>query len=98
MINTEGVRPHPAKMSAINKLNPPENVQELKRVLNGMVNYLGKYVPNLATVGQPLYELLKSKPAWTWGPVQQAAFKQIKELLTISLTLVYFNVHKTTVV
>ncbi|KAJ8410590.1 hypothetical protein AAFF_G00194940 [Aldrovandia affinis] len=49
-INVDGVRPDPAKVSAINKLSPPENVQELKRVLS-MVNYLGKYVPNLVTVG-----------------------------------------------
>lgn len=40
------------------------NVQELKKAV-GMLNYYsgrGKYVSNLATVGQALYELLKS--AW----------------------------------
>lgn len=57
VISKDGVRPDPAKVSAIHKLKPPENIQELKRALS-MVNYLGKYVPNLATVGQPLYELL----------------------------------------
>lgn len=97
VINRDGVRCDPAKVSAINELDPPENVHELKRAL-GMVNYLGKYVPDLATVGQPMYELLKSDSVWMWGPAQQSAFEKIKELLTTSPTLVYYDVHKPTMV
>ncbi|KAL6476464.1 hypothetical protein MHYP_G00149630 [Metynnis hypsauchen] len=97
VIDADGVRPDPAKVSAINNLSPPENVQELKRVL-GLVNYLGKYIPNLATVGQPLYELLKSNSVWTWGPAQMSAFQQIKEQLTMSPTLKYYDVNKPTAV
>lgn len=40
VINKGRVRPHPAKVSAINALNPPEDVQQLKRAL-GMINYWG---------------------------------------------------------
>ncbi|KAL6477056.1 hypothetical protein MHYP_G00155550 [Metynnis hypsauchen] len=97
VIDADGVRPDPAKVSAINNLSPPENVQELKRVL-GLVNYLGKYIPNLATVGQPLYELLKSNSVLTWGPAQMSAFQQIKEPLTTSPTLKYYDVSKPTAV
>lgn len=71
------MRPDPAKVSAISELPPPGKVPELKQVL-GMVNYLAKYVARLATVGHLLYEVLKSKAAWTWGPTQQGAFQQIK--------------------
>ncbi|XP_051816865.1 uncharacterized protein K02A2.6-like [Acanthochromis polyacanthus] len=97
VINREGVRPDPEKVSAINKLEPPVNVQELRRVL-GMITYLGKYIPDLSTVGQPLYALLKSDAAWMWGPAQQTAFEKIKELLTTSPTLVYYDVNKATAV
>ena len=48
-IDADGTRPDPAEVSAIDKLMAPKNVQELKRV-PGMVNYLGKYIPNLAEV------------------------------------------------
>lgn len=41
------------------KLSSPMNVQELKRVL-GIVDYLGRYIHSLSTVGQLLYELLKA--------------------------------------
>ncbi|KAJ8377971.1 hypothetical protein AAFF_G00249610 [Aldrovandia affinis] len=74
------MRLDPDKVEAIRKCSPPENVQELKRVI-GKVNYLGKYVSNLATVGQPLYELLKTKTVWTCDHAQQAAFQHLKELL-----------------
>lgn len=63
-----------------------------------MINYLGKYIPDLATVGQPLYELLRSTSVWIWGPVQQAAFDKIKELLTTSPTLKYYDANRRTVV
>lgn len=74
-IDTDGVWPYPAIVSAISELSPPETFLEFKWVL-GIVNYLGKYVPRLATVGHPLYELLKSKAAWTWGQRQQFAFNR----------------------
>ena len=96
-MDADGTRPDPAKVSAINDLTPPTNVHELKRVL-GTVDYLGKYIPNLAAVGQPMYELLKSKSVWTWGPVQQSAFQCIKELLTTPPTLAFYDVNKPTAV
>lgn len=97
LIDQSGVRPDPDKVEAIHQLPPPENVQELKRVL-GMVNYLGKFVPALATVGQPLYELLKTKNIWTWGHSQQSAFDDIKSMLTKAPVLAFYDVTKPTTV
>lgn len=82
-------------MEAIHQLPPPENVQDLKRVL-GMVNYLGRFVPALATLGHPLYELLKSKNIWTWGHSQQSAFEDIKRMLTKAPVLAFYDVTKPT--
>lgn len=97
LIDKDGIRPDPDKVKAIQQLPPPTNVQELKRIL-GMVNYLGRYIPNLSTVGQPLYELLKNKNMWTWGHAQQAAFEHMKELLTTAPVLAYYDVGKPTAV
>lgn len=63
-----------------------------------MVNYLGRYILNLSTVGQPLYELLKNKNAWTWSHAQQNAFEHIKELLTTAPILAYYDMNKPTAV
>ncbi|XP_034057745.1 uncharacterized protein LOC117536814 [Gymnodraco acuticeps] len=97
LIDQSGVRPDPDKVEAIHQLAPPGNVHELKRVL-GMVNYLGRYVPNLSTIGQPLYELLKSRNIWTWGHSQQSAFENIKTMLTTAPVLVFYDVAKATAV
>uniref|UniRef100_A0A3B1ITQ0 Gypsy retrotransposon integrase-like protein 1 n=1 Tax=Astyanax mexicanus TaxID=7994 RepID=A0A3B1ITQ0_ASTMX len=98
LIDQSGIRPDPDKVKAIQQLPPPADVQELKRIL-GMVNYLGRYIPNLSTVGQPLYELLKrNKNTWTWDHAQQTAFENIKELLTTAPVLAYYDVNKPTAV
>lgn len=90
LIDQSEVRPDPGKVEAISKLSPPTTVQELKRVL-GKINYLGRYIPNLSTIAQPLYKLLKSKNTWAWGHTQQEAFKNIKELLTTAPVLTYLQ-------
>ena len=40
-------------------IRTPTNVPELRRLI-GMVNYLGRFIPNLASVMRPMSELLKS--------------------------------------
>lgn len=97
LIDQSGIRPDPEKVAAIQQMPPPGNVSELKRIL-GMVTFLGRYIPNLSTVGQPLHELLKSKNDWTWGHAQQTAFENIKKLLTTAPVLAYYDVTKPTAV
>ncbi|XP_023285825.1 uncharacterized protein K02A2.6-like [Seriola lalandi dorsalis] len=74
-ISQEGVAPSPERVSAINALETPKNVSELKRVL-GMVNYVGRYIPNLSQILHPLNEPLKSTVAWVWDSQQEAAFRK----------------------
>ena len=66
LIDQSGIQPDSDKVEAIRQLSPPAGVQELKRIL-GMVNYLGRYIPDVSAVGPPLYELLKNKNTWTWS-------------------------------
>lgn len=63
-----------------------------------MINYLGRFIPNLSTVGQPLYELLKNKTAWSWSHTQQNTLEHVKELLTTAPVLAYYDVSKPTAV
>jgi hypothetical protein len=52
----KGLEPDDTKIEAIKKLKKPENKQQLVRML-GMVNYLGKFIKNLAELTDPLREL-----------------------------------------
>ena len=71
--------------------------QHLHRFL-GMMNQLGKFSAHLAELSQPLRELLSHKKAWLWGPVQDTAFRAIKEKLTKPTTLALYNVTAPTTV
>ena len=73
------------------------NVPELRRVI-GVINYLGRFVPNLATIMQPMTDLLKSNRAWTWGPSQQEAFAKVQEIISGSAALVFYDPKTLTVV
>ena len=52
IISSEGIRVDPSKPGAITKMSVLQSLTELQRFL-GMVNYLGKFIPNLAEVTTP---------------------------------------------
>ncbi|CAH2301764.1 Hypothetical predicted protein [Pelobates cultripes] len=60
IISDEGVIPDPMKISAIENLNKPQNIKDVQRFL-GMVNYMGKFIPNLSEKIAPLRWLLEKK-------------------------------------
>ena len=62
-ITKDGIRPNNERVEAILKLKEPENVSDLRTVL-GMFNYLGKFIPNMATILHPLHQLLKKDNAY----------------------------------
>ena len=89
-ISAEGLQSTDAKVQAIVDAPDPKNVAELRSFL-GMVNYYGKFLPNLATVLAPLYKLLRQTTAWKWGYKQKNAFGRVKKLLLSSRVLTHFD-------
>ena len=85
------------EVKAITELQSPSNVSELRTAL-GMFNYIAKLIPNLSTVLKPVSSLLAMDICWTWGPAQEAAFKEAKDQVCNATTLTYFDVEKPTVV
>ena len=65
IINGDGIRPDPEKVSAIIEMNEPGSVEELRRFL-GMINFIGRHLPGLSTVLNPLTQLLEKEKALTW--------------------------------
>ena len=57
-------------------------------MFHGLVNYYGKFLPDLATTLSPLYQLLQKQKKWTWGNSQE---KEVKSLLQSSQVLVHFD-------
>ena len=54
-------------------------------------NYYGKFVPNLASLLHPMYELLKANQRWVWSKVCEEAFSQAKNHLVEAPVLVHYD-------
>ena len=90
LITKEGIQAIPAKVKAIVDAPHPKNVTELRSIL-GLINYYGKFIPNLASMLHPLNDLLKSRTAWNWTADCCKAFQLAKEALTSSQVLTHYN-------
>ena len=60
VISADGVKPDPEKTRAVQELDAPKNVSELRSFL-GMINQLGRFLPNLAEKDKVLRDLLSKK-------------------------------------
>ena len=88
-ISREGLKTSDSKVKAISNAPAPSNVSELRSFI-GLVNYYGKFLPDLATTLTPLYDLLRAKK-WSWGKEQEESFREIKDLLKSSRVLIHFD-------
>ena len=63
-----------------------------------MINYLGRFVPDLSSIMNPINSLLKSDTAWTWDKPQQIAFDRVKKLITEAPVLAFYDMTRPTIV
>ena len=89
LITNEGVKADKSKVKAILDMPAPINVHGVKR-LCVMIQYLAKFLPNLADDLQPIPELTKNDVEWNWSTECQEAFQKVKEKITNTPLLVYF--------
>ncbi|XP_036002862.1 uncharacterized protein K02A2.6-like [Fundulus heteroclitus] len=89
-ISAQGLSPVEEKVRAIKEAPSPKNVAELRSFL-GLVNYYGKFLPDLSTVLAPLYKLLHKDSWWKWQQAQEEEFQQVKRLLHSDRLLVHFD-------
>ena len=84
IISKGGIHPDPRKVRALKEMRPPSTKDELQTIL-GMMNYLARYIPNLASLNQPLRNLAKQQQL-KWEPQHNIALNNIKESICSSLT------------
>ena len=56
-----------------------------------MLNYYHRFLPDVATILEPLHQLLRKGSKWQWQKEQQEAFAKSKELLQSAELLVHFD-------
>ena len=89
-ISAEGLHTSEAKVQGILNAPTPRDVTELRSFL-GLVNYYGKFLPDLASTLAPMYTLLQKQKKWSWDRSQDKAFQQVKQLLLSSRVLIHFD-------
>ena len=90
---SEGLRADPVKVRAIREMLRPEDVKGVQRIL-GMVQCLGKFLPRLSDITKPLRDLTRQDVEWHWDEPQERAFEQLKEAVSVSPILRYYNLRE----
>ena len=80
VVTTKGIHIDPDKVKAINELQPPRNLKEL-RGLQGRLAYIRRFISNLSGKCQPFSKLAKKGVSFVWDDACQKTFENIKEYL-----------------
>ena len=92
-ISTDGIRPTDERIRGVVGAPVPTNKGELKSFL-GLMTYNAKFLPQLATVLHPLYQLLCKDVKWKWSKVHDIAVKEAKHLVSRAPVLAHFDTSK----
>ena len=90
VIDSKGLHAAQDKVEAIKNAPEPIDKSQVQSFL-GLVNYYGKFIPNMATICHPLYQLLKADVHFQFDGRCKRAFKEIKDSLTGAEILVHYN-------
>ena len=90
VLSQRGIGPTEEKVKAVTEAREPQNVSEVKSFL-GLVNFNARFIPDLATVAEPLRRLTKKGETFIFGPEEQTAFTELKQSMAKAETLGYFD-------
>ena len=89
-IDSNGLMPDPNNVKSIKDWKTPTCVADVKSFL-GLVNYLLRFIPNLATLCKPLQDLCKSNMLFNWSPSTEQTFQNIKNVITDDVKLQFYD-------
>lgn len=93
IITANQVKPDPEKIAAIQYMQAPTNVSQLRSLL-GCMSYHSQYIKDIRKLREPLDELLQKDKEFVWTPRCQEAFENFKTILTSDLCLTQFDPSK----
>ena len=92
-----GISPNPEKVKAITEAPVPVNVSQLQSYL-GLLNYYGRFIPNLSEELRDLYKLLRKEEPFCWSGSCKKAFERSKKLILSHSILELYDPNKPIVV
>lgn len=91
-LSSKGVQPMEEKTAVLKSFRAPSSTEELRSFL-GLVTYMGRFLPDLGTVTEPLRGLLRKGVSFHWEGRHEDAFQQIKTMICNISHLHYFDNH-----
>ena len=91
IVDTDGIKMDPSRVSAIKDWPAPSSVRELQ-VFLGFANFYRRFVTHYSKIVAPMTDLLKGGGAdFAWGDRQRKAFDEIKAAFTQAPILRHFD-------
>nr|XP_037275468.1 uncharacterized protein LOC119168167 [Rhipicephalus microplus] len=90
VVSASGISADPDKVSAIVNMKPPTDTHGVRRFL-GMLNHIGRFLPNLSAVTTPIRLLLNKNAVWTWDHAQATSFETLKGMVASNACMASYN-------
>ena len=88
VVSAQGVAVDPSKTDRVRNWPKPQNKLAVQQFL-GLASYYRRFVPNFATIAQPLHRLTEKTVPFVWNEGCQHAFEKLKEKLTTTPILAF---------
>jgi len=91
LISHRGVGPTKSRVEAIREAREPRSAAEVRSFL-GLVNFCSRFIPNMASVSEPLRRLTRQNVKFEWKDEHKEAFQKLKNAMTEAQTLAFFDI------
>jgi transposase InsO family protein len=89
-LSDAGIEILPHRIEPLTLTPQPKTLKQLQAFL-GAINYLAIFLPQLATIAEPLRQLTRKNEDFIWTHVQTSAFNNVKEAIATRLPLAIFD-------
>jgi len=97
LLSENGIGPAEDKVKAIVDAREPQSASGVRSFL-GLANYNARFIPDFATVAEPLRRLTKKGVRFEFGEEQKNAFSELMRRLSSAETLGYFDKNAKTLI
>ena len=93
----DGVSPDPNKVPAFANSSTPTTASEVRSLL-GMAIYSAQFIPDFATITEPLRQLTHKDSKFKWVSEHEDAYQKLKTALVNSPVMSYFDTNNETII